>query len=660
MSEVRKSSRSNKGQNERWKERYLEHDTIDEPLRKKKMLPPLVTETVRCLVCGCTDDNYDEATDEREMVECEKCLTWQHIVCMFGKDDETLVPESYKCNVCEPSKYNMHIELSYDDYLEKKMGSKDDEFVKDEQSAEEDPDISAEEEVFVEKKPSKPKKASKNSPEKARTLIVENFGKLFKSLITNDFCERENVRLEDVSIDWAQKLENAMFQEFGVKGQSNPGTKYYEKARTLTFNLKDSKSNILSRLLNKEISFEILIKLTPEQMLNTELQELAKNVRKESINQSILRQEEAKLRIKRTHKGEEIVENDEYKEEKPEVISEKAELFPETNEKAEEEPGNETPDNNINSHVLFNSGQTFPADFEDESSVPSVWSGSIAFPEVASFKCTIEYCDSSKQKNEGKMARLLREFPSKKWSIEGRLNTGTAHDYLNKLAPSGDLYLGKVVPKEEEGVKTLFKHLSNKLKYGVIGNRPSSVKDCYLIPYSKMERSSNAQFYQAFPLFDPPKEDCFLLLVVGKTDSKPHAAVNYVSRQKAHAKPKPIEDDHYEPAEYEPSVPSYMPNNPSYKNSYKQNTSSFSAYKAPAMPEYNPQVSYEQTAGYEASRPNDLDYSQPAKNEDLEENPYSSALNRSQPQPQAQPQPPQQQQTNSPMHLLELLKNKFS
>ncbi|ANB13151.1 Bye1p [Sugiyamaella lignohabitans] len=56
---------------------------------------------VNC-ICGATSVDDD---DDRVMAECEKCLKWQHVVCMFGFEDERVVPEKYQCHVCDPSSY---------------------------------------------------------------------------------------------------------------------------------------------------------------------------------------------------------------------------------------------------------------------------------------------------------------------------------------------------------------------------------------------------------------------------------------------------------------------------------------------------------------------------------------------------------------------------
>ena len=36
------------------------------------------------------------------MAQCEQCYTWQHVKCLYGKEDESLLPEVYFCRNCRP------------------------------------------------------------------------------------------------------------------------------------------------------------------------------------------------------------------------------------------------------------------------------------------------------------------------------------------------------------------------------------------------------------------------------------------------------------------------------------------------------------------------------------------------------------------------------
>jgi hypothetical protein len=58
--------------------------------------PPEDDAIIRC-VCGINDDDY-----EGTMVCCEKCLAWQHNLCMGISEDESKLPDEYWCEQCRP------------------------------------------------------------------------------------------------------------------------------------------------------------------------------------------------------------------------------------------------------------------------------------------------------------------------------------------------------------------------------------------------------------------------------------------------------------------------------------------------------------------------------------------------------------------------------
>lgn len=67
--------------------------------------------TVYCSVCNTNDDNYDELTDPfGDMIQCDKCDTWQHINCILQNQNEPIehfftTKGKYICNLCDPKRY---------------------------------------------------------------------------------------------------------------------------------------------------------------------------------------------------------------------------------------------------------------------------------------------------------------------------------------------------------------------------------------------------------------------------------------------------------------------------------------------------------------------------------------------------------------------------
>ncbi|KAK9480610.1 transcription factor S-II, central domain-containing protein [Lipomyces japonicus] len=111
---------------------------------------------------------------------------------------------------------------------------------------------------------------------------------------------------EKIAID----IEHGIFEQLATKTEKDVGAKYRDKFRTISFNLKDAKNaTFRERVVLGQIDAQSIVNLTSEEMMNPELQKLAETVRAESISQSILKKTEAP-RIRRTHKGEEFVGDD--------------------------------------------------------------------------------------------------------------------------------------------------------------------------------------------------------------------------------------------------------------------------------------------------------------------------------------------------------------
>ena len=88
------------------------------------------TYTIKC-ICGFDDDDGNT-------VLCEKCNTWQHVVCYYGEDAKDLDLETFnhECSDCHPrmnldavwaahyQKTSRHLQVAVDDRKSKKTGSK--------------------------------------------------------------------------------------------------------------------------------------------------------------------------------------------------------------------------------------------------------------------------------------------------------------------------------------------------------------------------------------------------------------------------------------------------------------------------------------------------------------------------------------------------------
>ncbi|KAK9320660.1 transcription factor S-II, central domain-containing protein [Lipomyces orientalis] len=138
--------------------------------------------------------------------------------------------------------------------------------------------------------------------------ILKLLEKTADEAISNDTLQVDE---GTTAVEFAEKLsleiEYSMYEQLAIRTEKDVGHKYRDKFRTILFNLKDIKNSVLrQKVLSGDITPEHLVRMTPEEMMNPELQKLAEAVRAESITQSILKKPEAP-RIRRTHKGEEFV-----------------------------------------------------------------------------------------------------------------------------------------------------------------------------------------------------------------------------------------------------------------------------------------------------------------------------------------------------------------
>ncbi|KAG7920593.1 hypothetical protein KL905_003227 [Ogataea polymorpha] len=563
--EIRRSSRKTKGVNSRLEDL----DKIGEPTsrpkkrtasskangQKKKQLKRAVKvpekEEVRCLPCGSHDLNYNEDEDERGvMIQCDKCETWQHAKCLLGTDREDSIPDNYVCNLCDPgnNKYqNLELALSPDDYYKERFpdrideiddqeeedfedagavyGESDEEYEGNGEKEEEDGDEDEEEEgdeaddldepaeleepeENVKKPVRRPQKVVRKKVDrnKTRQSVVSQFAKKLKAHIPEDHKLLEQMDVNSAAEDIASGLENALFEAFPPpnKRSDSMSPEYLSKSRTLLFNL--DKSNLSDKVLSGQYTYEQIVHLTPEEMMRDDYKEFADAVRKQSINQSVITNTLEKVKIKRTHKGEEIIEEDyqfddidsrtadESRRNEIEKLQEEKRLQDEEKEASASPP----PTANLNANIMT----TIANDFDDEEHeqrpeetfdndddfdkilngtkdvVPTppesqavvnddeddydparnfdvdetLWNGILSFAPVTDVQATIRYhAASTYDSTEDKVAKarkIVSDFVARnnRLDIEGRLDAQKAVGYLWEIINTRDLYLVELVP----------------------------------------------------------------------------------------------------------------------------------------------------------------------------------------------------------------------
>ncbi|CDK24077.1 unnamed protein product [Kuraishia capsulata CBS 1993] len=596
MEPVRKSPRSTKGKNSRLDQERILEEQLSKAQTLKNEEKDEDDGEVRCLVCGMTTADYIE--DGREMIQCEKCDSWQHTACMFGRKK---VPQKYYCNICDPTNpsfKNLKLKLSYEDYVGG-AGQKDLEYQEDEpQKAKK---------LAESERPTKKAKIARESISKVEALesinttrhsVAQNFYLTFLQKIPDDYTDLKNTTKEKLADDWGSQLEGYIYDHIGLKPgkkslaqKTSPGAKYLEKARTLLFNLKNTKNDLSTRVLNREVSLEDLSQLSSEQMLNADYQRFADDVRKQSINQTVLKVNENLPRVKITHKGEEVIDNYEYEKEREREIEQQREQIKEQEEKDVTKQAKEAQESFFNANLLYPAATTATVEdydteqpehtlnddpeldkiLNDEPNVPAqthsdeyypaqntttpqsdeeydptvgfrtestqfnqVWTGDLTFPEFGAFRASAKLLGSTlsrvpTESENQKIISLFKQFGTQELvEIEGRLDSVKAEPYLSEIASTRDLYVLVFEPQslasefenEENSFsyQRLHQYFAKREKYGVVGARPVSVKDFYLVPIKAGGDlpKSFLQFgnYSEIREYEKEKERFFGVLVV--------------------------------------------------------------------------------------------------------------------------------------------------
>ncbi|KAF8464359.1 transcription factor S-II, central domain-containing protein [Kalaharituber pfeilii] len=143
----------------------------------------------------------------------------------------------------------------------------------------------------------------------ARRNIVNYLTPIVQGVVAkNPDILTEDQKKEDYPEKLAIEIEHHVY--LALWNQHSQATPQYKlKARGIGLNLP--KNPLLqSRLLKREVTPEKLVQMKPEEMASEEFQMLAEQVRRESELQNTIVAERTGPRIRRTHKGEEIVEDD--------------------------------------------------------------------------------------------------------------------------------------------------------------------------------------------------------------------------------------------------------------------------------------------------------------------------------------------------------------
>ncbi|ODQ80444.1 hypothetical protein BABINDRAFT_13290 [Babjeviella inositovora NRRL Y-12698] len=595
---VRRSGRLNKGVN-----RHIEEDV---PKRKPVDISETgktnAEVNVRCLVCG-TNGSRNPGDEKEKMAQCQQCRTWQHVFCLFGHRALSKLPKHYLCNVCKPDfpKYKSLVfqidpipfqreeERKQAEAQVEKDNGDDNEAYKEE--AEED-DVDARVNDLTEgddlaeaegevNEASEAEGTRKHQKAEARSTKRQKVGSAkdgsVESGAQSDISTKPSTPVKPPTTDkfsfLKDKTRRAVAQQFlniiqtQSPAQNSPqdaiamalgieqevfkkadsfdqDESYTHKSRSLFANLKNPKLRLLQKVFDGELSVEKLVSLKPDEMRSEEMAEYAEKIKQEAIAQSVLKSDEPTTRTKRTHKGEEIIEEDtdtssfdpQYRKESESPVEHERTLTPEvvqihyqptSNDDFVPEPHHsDTPDDFIDQsdmlHLdglesILEEGQPdsldlitkdvnakktskrvhFALDEESDddydpfstvqltSSLAAFWKGGLSFPGIAHADCLSALLGSTVFMPLASVLNVAGYLLlASHYEIEGRLDADKAESYLQKILSTRDLFLAELSPNlaSQLDYDQLWEYFHSRQKYGVINARQPWIKDSYIVP----------------------------------------------------------------------------------------------------------------------------------------------------------------------------------
>ncbi|KFH43962.1 Transcription factor-like protein [Hapsidospora chrysogenum ATCC 11550] len=326
-------------------------------------------EIIRC-VCGATEQDEDSG---EAWISCETCYAWQHNVCVGVSSYEDEIPENYWCEQCRPEDHKELLEgmakgekpweerrKAFEEKKRRRGGRKPKGGRKSdskEPEKEKDAKAKAKASPAPEAKDRKegPGKGKRKSREdshdtdgksaKVRRLSTEPPAPtqpkytppkdlepaikelpptrsgpakaLKKSLVhvmtgmakNNQLEVPEGSTVDSMAETSALQIERAVFDTHPMaKGQKE----YSQQIKSLTFNLK-SNPELVRGLIQGTHTPPTLAVMTSDQLASAELQRQMAEMKARAEKASILyTQESSGPRVRRTHKGEEVVEDESY------------------------------------------------------------------------------------------------------------------------------------------------------------------------------------------------------------------------------------------------------------------------------------------------------------------------------------------------------------
>lgn len=385
----------------------------------------------------------------------------------------------------------------------------------------------------------------------------------------------EGKSVEDVARPLGLSIEHAMYLNI-CGGTGEPNEPYKSQLRTILFNVKKNTS-LRDRLLVGSLAPNTLSTMSTQDMASEELQQKDAEIKREAEKQHIIVQEQGP-RIRRTHKGEELVEDDNQAVASESIFSStaarravleadghspstagaarsaspKIQRPPEASETRTATDFNGTarahsPDG-TGEHLFPEAPVHLPQPLptgkvqadeeidkllkdEDAESPPYspkeyqsgvIWRGKVSMHPVAEFTSTARHIGGADLSGRIPWSQLVPPT----LLVDGRIDIQLAGNYLCGLrfSTSTDVTVLSMSapdsPAERAQFDKLFNYFVDRKRYGVVGKHPlPAVKDTYIIPI-EAGASKKPEFIELLEnnsIEDPTPDRILLAVFVVKT-----------------------------------------------------------------------------------------------------------------------------------------------
>ncbi|KAM5342795.1 hypothetical protein ACJ41O_013761 [Fusarium nematophilum] len=549
-------------------------------------------EIIRC-VCGATEQDEDSG---EAWIACETCGAWQHNVCVGVSSFDDEIPEHYWCEQCRPEDHKELLDgmakgekpwearrkAHEEEAKKKKRGGRKakgkrhsetkEEGDKSKAKASPAPDTSKEKKETAKTGKRKAREDSHDTDGKTSKLrrvseneavpvpvsytpppdLAKSVGELpnprtgpakalNKSIVhaLTSMQKHGGLKLEEGSTIeskaelFALQIERAVFDTHPMtKGQKE----YTQQVKTLSFNLKNN-PELCHGLISRTLSPSGLAVMTSEQLASSEMQKQTAEMKAKAEKQSILYTSETGPRVRRTHKGEEVIDDESFVNndapvpqpagprrpapqavKKEPVGGDKADLASHPVQHNEEQRSPSHPDFDITKvfssvksptasqhrrpsslsapvngpgvdpdvdRMLQEENESPPYSPTEETQDPDVvWRGSLAMSSIADFPATAKHIGGANFAAVGPWSKLI----PKRLTVAGRIPEQSAIEYLcglryNSFTDIIVVGLTPVSPASHAEFNALVDYFISKKRYGVVGDKVvGNVRDTYLVP----------------------------------------------------------------------------------------------------------------------------------------------------------------------------------